>query len=127
MSDTPRPLTPYPFDDKHKPHHNHSPKKEEESNSFDRHRSGYDSGIHSGYDSGRHSRIHSHHGSNTGSRNHSPTRERTIDSETKPFIDQPSFVHNTVIQPPVVRPANPHGVNQIPYPFKPHVPPFRDI
>ena len=100
MSDTPRPLTPpTPFSPPFSPP--------------------------SGYDSGRHSRIHSHHGSNTGSRTHSPTRERTI--ETEPFVDQPSFVHNTVIQPPVVRPANPHGVNQIPYPYKPHKPPFRDV
>ena len=130
MSDTPRPT-----DHKIKPSDNIQPKLEkgdfwDSDSGYDSGRhSGYDSGRHSGYDSGRHSGYdsgrHSYNGSrihsNKGSRSHS--KERVIE----PVIISPSFMHNGILQTAVVHPQYPNGINPIPYPYKPHNPPFRDV
>ena len=114
MSDTPRPT-----DHKIKPSDNIQPKLEK--GDFWDSDSGYDSGRHSGYDSGRHSYNGSRIHSNKGSRSHS--KERVIE----PVIISPSFMHNGILQTAVVHPQYPNGINPIPYPYKPHNPPFRDV
>ena len=106
MSDTPRPLTPY---------HNSPPAPRSHNGSH--HDSHHGSSHHSPYDSYNGSRIHSHQ----GSRSHS--KERVIE----PVIISPSVMHNGILQTAVVHPQYPNGINPIPYPYKPHNPPFRDV
>ena len=113
MSDTPRPSKHNikPTEHNIKPTENNIIHKIEKGDFFDRD---------SGYDSGR----HSYNGSHQCSRSHS--KERIIEPATS-FIDSPEFLHNGILQPPVVRPQYPNGINTIPYPFKPHNPPYRDV